>query len=401
MFPSNEERVASVINTQSTLDPTIPLSSEEVNDLLDANQDLKAPDLIATIKKWARGTKLAAKNVNALDRLCDRLVGTLSDLPTLQHVTEKLETIEAKLDRRQTPTVTYAAVASRPTPPDPPPRKPARTDEIAIKITRNSSADARTQGMGEELREWVESSLRSSGVAGLKATEVVGVQPHRRGSKVTVRFKSATDVQQVVKSAKTCSSALGEGAKVSIPHFGVVISEVPLFYDPTHTNTRRDLQAQNPHLIPDVSNIVDLRWLVPKDRLPKGRHTGSWVLIVDNRQAADNLIDQSVKVQALLLGARRYFSGPKQCRKCQKWGHLRAQCHAKATVCSRCSGTHDSSECSHQGPPRCVNCSGSHEAFSILCGARQEEQARSLAIQAGAGTYFAGEEFVFQPFPPQ
>lgn len=214
-----------------------------------------------------------------------------------------------------------------------------------------------------------------------------------------VRFKSSDVADQVVRHAAQCSIALGEGAKVSVPHYGVVIQDVPLFYDPAKESYRRDLHSQNPSLIPGPETIVEARWLVPRERLPQGRKTGSWVVFLDSQQAADNLIDQGVRVQALLLNARRYFSGPRQCRKCQRWGHLSYSCKSQDQTCAHCGGPHHGHDCPHPETKKCVNCKGGHDAFDPRCPTRRDETLRARGAQAGAGTYFTGNNFVFQPFP--
>lgn len=216
---------------------------------------------------------------------------------------------------------------------------------------------------------------------------------------MTVRFKCSDVADQVVRHAAQCSSALGSGAKVSVPHYGVVIQDVPLYYDPTQATYRRDLYAQNPALIPAPETVVEARWLVPRERLPEGRRTGSWVVFLDNQQAADNLIDQGVRVQALLLSARRYFSGPRQCRQCQRWGHLSYSCRDREQTCAHCGGPHHGHDCPHPESKSCVNCKGSHDSFDPRCPTRRVETLRVQGAQAGASTYFMGRDFTFHPFP--
>lgn len=405
MSPGQDERVAhannSANNSQNisdTLTQSNSFSTEDICALLDTQLELPLTEIISAIKKLARGVKIAAKHVQAFDRLCDRLLGNVNAVSTLSSITERLDAIDEKLNASgDANKLSYAAVASLP--PDVQPKRPARNDEVTIKIARNSEIEKKAQGTGEELKAWVEGALENSGVEGLGKAEVVGVQPHRSGTKVTVRMKYPGDAEKIVRCARKCSNALGEGAKVSVPHFGVVIQEVPLFIDPSKVSIRREFYDQNPHLLPSPESIVDMRWLVPIERLPGGRKTGSWVIILDSQQAADNLIDQSVKVQSLLLGARRYFTGPRQCRRCQRWGHLRYSCKAPTPACAHCAGPHESPDCPATEIKRCANCKGNHDAFFPQCPTRRTETLRAQAAQAGASVYFAGGEFEFNPFP--
>lgn len=374
-----------------------PYTCDDIYALLDSHQGLEAEHLISAITKLARGAKMALKNVKALDALCNRLLASITTTTTLSGITERLDAIDAKISASPVVTTpTYAAVAA--SAPIAAPPKRTRTDEVTIKIVRNTDAEKKAQGTGETMKAWVEAAMKGSGVKGLSNVEVDGVQPHRSGTKVTVRFKCSDVADQMAKHAVQCSNALGAGAKVSVPHYGVVIQDVPLCFDPTKDTYRQDLHAQNPSLIPDPKSIVEARWLVPQDRLPNGRKTGSWVVFLDNQQAADNLIDQGVRVQALLLNARRYFSGPRQCRKCQQWGHLSYSCKAADQTCAHCGGLHHRNECMQPETKCCINCQGGHDSFDPRCPTRRAETLRAQATQAATSPYFSGSSFTFHPF---
>lgn len=394
---SQEDAVAEQKSTQHTLSISTQYTCDDIYALLDTHQGLEAEHLIAAIRKLAQGAKMALKNVKALDTLCDRLLASITTTTMLSGIVERLDAIDAKISASPVVTTpTYAEVAA--SAPITAPPKRTRTDEVMIKIVRNTEAEKKAQGTGETMKAWVEAAMKGSGVKGLSNAEVAGVQPHRSGTKVTVRFKCSDVADQVAKHAVQCSNALGTGAKVSVPHYGVVIQDVPLCFDPTKDTYRQDLHAQNPSLIPDPESIVEARWLVPRDRLPNGRKTGSWVVFLDNQQAADNLIDQGVRVQALLLNARRYFSGPRQCRKCQQWGHLSYSCKADNQTCAHCGGLHHRNECMQPETKHCINCHGGHDSFDPRCPTRRVETLRAQATQAATSPYFAGGSFTFHPF---
>ena len=76
----------------------------------------------------------------------------------------------------------------------------------------------------------------------------------------------------------------------------------------------------------------------------------------------------------------------KRCNKCQKFGHYKAECISPVSVCSECSGNHDSLQCPEKSKvsfhPSCVNCKKSkdnseqhtHSAADRSCPAYQSEQ---------------------------
>lgn len=404
MSPSQESTVAQVRNTQNSLKSTPSLPQNTLTALLDKAEGLEGtPTLILALRDFLRDIKpLPAKDKRVTDTACERLLAIFSAFAPLERLHERLDALEARNEAPVAAKLSYATVASLP--PNPlstpqPIRRLARTrpDEVSVRIARNSEAERRMQGTGEEVKNWVQRALQDSGVNGLQTADVQGVKPHRSGTKVVVRLKHEEDVHTIVKSAVQCSKALGDGAKISVPHFGVVIQDVPLYINPAAASNRINLHTKNPHLIPSPEAIVDMRWLVPKERLPPGRKTGSWVVILDDRQAADNLIDQSVKIQSLLLSARQYFTGPRQCRKCQSWGHLSYSCRA-LQVCAHCAGSHDGQDCPNQETKRCANCNGKHDSFFPQCPIRCAEAKQVQMAHAEADVYFSGKDFIFTPF---
>ncbi len=64
------------------------------------------------------------------------------------------------------------------------------------------------------------------------------------------------------------------------------------------------------------------------------------------------------------IGVEVYVPNPLRCYKCQKFGHGAKSCTCKS-VCSRCSGAHESTECTND--IKCANCSGEHLASSKAC----------------------------------
>lgn len=71
---------------------------------------------------------------------------------------------------------------------------------------------------------------------------------------------------------------------------------------------------------------------------------------------------------------------PRQCMKCLKYGHIKAECKEDTEVCIRCSQKgHMASAC--QNEVRCVNCHLNHHALSASCAVHQ------IWAKAGAARY--------------
>lgn len=65
-----------------------------------------------------------------------------------------------------------------------------------------------------------------------------------------------------------------------------------------------------------------------------------------------------------------YFSPPVRCFRCQRHGHLAANCRGPQR-CKICSGEHDFKECTSRRDPKCANCSGPHAASYAGCPRRR------------------------------
>lgn len=68
-----------------------------------------------------------------------------------------------------------------------------------------------------------------------------------------------------------------------------------------------------------------------------------------------------------------YVQTPRQCTKCQRFGHVATMCRLPSR-CARCGGSHESSACDADNP-RCPNCGNSHESTFARCPVLRKEKA--------------------------
>jgi hypothetical protein len=59
--------------------------------------------------------------------------------------------------------------------------------------------------------------------------------------------------------------------------------------------------------------------------------------------------------------------GPRQCFKCQQFGHTSRDCQASQETCKTCSGPHRHQDCQQKEAPRCSNCQGNHPTTFAGC----------------------------------
>lgn len=80
----------------------------------------------------------------------------------------------------------------------------------------------------------------------------------------------------------------------------------------------------------------------------------------------------------VILGYTRYrvyeyHETPRQCTKCQRYGHVASVCRLSQR-CPRCGGDHERSACATENL-RCANCGRTHESTDSHCSVRQKEKA--------------------------
>ncbi|KAH7955654.1 hypothetical protein HPB52_002797 [Rhipicephalus sanguineus] len=68
----------------------------------------------------------------------------------------------------------------------------------------------------------------------------------------------------------------------------------------------------------------------------------------------------------------KYIESPRECSKCQRFGHVAGTCRLQAR-CSRCGGNHERSSCGTE-EPQCPNCKKKHESTSPRCRVLRKEK---------------------------
>ncbi|KAH7955562.1 hypothetical protein HPB52_001368 [Rhipicephalus sanguineus] len=84
----------------------------------------------------------------------------------------------------------------------------------------------------------------------------------------------------------------------------------------------------------------------------------------------------------------KYIEAPRQCTKCQRFGHVAGACRLQAR-CSRCGGNHDRSACGNE-EPQCPNCTKKHESTSTHCPIlRKEKRIHNYKVENNVGYQMA------------
>ena len=107
------------------------------------------------------------------------------------------------------------------------------------------------------------------------------------------------------------------------------------------------------------------------------KHEGSLVVEFTNPIVANNAIHGDTIWQSRIHTNRPYTKEGrcKMCKKCQKYGHVQAQCPVPKYSCGICAEEHPTWECpskqDQEIQPKCANCKGPHKAASASCPVRK------------------------------
>lgn len=231
--------------------------------------------------------------------------------------------------------------------------------------------------LAEKMRERVALQKNSAPLGG--GVRIEGVRKLPSGD-VCVRANSAAGAD-VLRRHQGWAKAFGQGARIQQLSWGFVASGVPVrevnLTPDAMAATAREMQRQNASTWGSKADITHVSWLT---RPREGQLASKLVVEVNNPVAANEGIhfgliwNGQIHTASILCREGR----SKQCRKCQKFGHVQSLC-PNQTKCGHCAGAHLTWECpSTQNKPvptKCANCGSSeHRASSEKCPAKAEAQ---------------------------
>jgi len=78
-------------------------------------------------------------------------------------------------------------------------------------------------------------------------------------------------------------------------------------------------------------------------------------------------VPSRVQIGYLTFKTRTYIPLVTRCYKCQKYGHIAANCRKENHTCPICAGPHRYEECQTKDSKKCANCDGAHSASFREC----------------------------------
>jgi hypothetical protein len=194
---------------------------------------------------------------------------------------------------------------------------------------------------------------------------------------ISLRAHHAAAAEVLRQHGEKWVNAFGPNAYVRVPTWGVVVDGVPV-----HTvNLQDGIEDFKQQLIAwNHDNwsqglkveIAYVGWLA-KPR----KHEASLIIEFTNPVVANNAIARDTIWQSRIHTNRPYNKEGrcKMCRKCQKYGHVQAQCPFPKYICGTCAEEHPTWECPsaqrQEIQPKCANCKGPHKVTSASCPVRK------------------------------
>ena len=180
-----------------------------------------------------------------------------------------------------------------------------------------------------------------------------------------------------------------------IPHLQplshITIQPLAITFDLLNQDHLHEVEGAN-NLAPNT--VCKARWIKPKYRRHPKQLVAYATLTLSLASKANRLIRDGMNICSNRTYPKRLKYEPKQCMKCQKWGHFAAECHAKADTCRTCGENHVTKDCTDNDKRYCVACKATdHVSWDRSCPEFCRKSAHFNELHPeNALTYFPTEE---------
>nr|GAT48526.1 predicted protein [Mycena chlorophos] len=334
----------------------------------------------------------------------------------VERVKEGLETVLSRTDQfdpqptqatTTTTTATYATAAATSTlsnnNSNPMPRPKTRSQIEALARARERECRIRIENAtisGLEAKEVLaKASLAAERTAELEGvtlpTNVKFIAAKQVDNNTTILMMSTPEGARWIKSRiETVIEGLGANAQYRPQLHRVVAEFVPKTFDPDNQAHLRKYEDDN-NIV--AGTLQSARFLKPKERHAPTQRVAHVVLAFGELEPANRFLAHGAYIEGKRVRGRKYLPDPLRCLRCQKFGHVVANCNNETDVCARCGKEHRTSMCDAAEIERaCANCARGndqdfvgHGAADRHCPAFQKALAALLGRSPDAKyTYF-------------
>lgn len=116
--------------------------------------------------------------------------------------------------------------------------------------------------------------------------------------------------------------------------------------------------------ITESTDAVQVRRITKRN--PSGGIVSTTAVVLSYDCAVEDVPDR-VEIGYLTFRTRVYIPLVTRCYKCQKYGHIAANCRRESHTCPICAGPHSYAECATKDTKKCANCGGGHSVSYRDC----------------------------------
>lgn len=196
--------------------------------------------------------------------------------------------------------------------------------------------------------------------------KVKGIHKTKRNAiLLMLNSKEAANWVRDVGNELTFVNAFSKGALICNREFNLVVSRVPLTFDPKKDTDLREVEESN--RLPSCV-ICKARWIKPAECRRLGQTHAYIVLTVTSVDVANKLIRDRLGICSSHSRPTKQKKEPIQCMKCRRWGHFADKCPKSVDTCGTCGDKHRTNECKVTSKLFCVSCAdSSHASWDRAC----------------------------------
>ena len=219
-----------------------------------------------------------------------------------------------------------------------------------------------------ELRENIDAVLRDLTPAPPEGAKVQEINKLRNGGVIVqLSSKEAAEWLTEPSNKRAFMSKLDNNLKAFTKDraYPIPVPRIPTTFDPSNQEHLREIEGAN-GLEPNI--ISKARWIKPIYRRHTKQKVACTTLSLPSTSEANRLIRDGMYICSSRTYPKRLKYEPKQCMKCQKWGHFPLECQATTDTCRTCGGNNTTKDCTEQEIRYSVACrSNEHASWDRDC----------------------------------
>ncbi|KAH9048211.1 hypothetical protein EDB84DRAFT_1557007 [Lactarius hengduanensis] len=301
-------------------------------------------------------------SANSLNKIAMDMCKSITDATTVtSQITKTAVTYkEALLSTNTRPVLAPAC---------PPPPTQSQDQEYSLQIglerkARQILLDSATQEghcfSTHKIKEKAEKALANMTPLPPAATKIQEVMKLKNGS-IIIQFdtKEAADWIREPTNEAIFTKDFDPDTSIRKRVHPVVIPRIPTTFDPGNPEHLQEIKLAN--RIPD-KNIKAARWIKPEYRRMPGQRFAHAIFSFSSAAEANRALRDCLYICNVRTFPKKLKFEPKQCMKCQKWGHYAAECHAQYDTCGTCGNKHKTKDCTEEYKRFCIPCKADTQA---------------------------------------